>query len=162
METAQEAGEKAHKSLSIADHLLTQSYPLIQDPKLLLAVAQNIFSALTSAMAAILAHEYESKRLRLFPASVEARFDLFKLRVAPRYKIAPEYLQLILEAKSLLHAHQEASVTFARKDALVICEEGYRLKTLTSQDMKAMYAKAKAFIQQIDTILSSLPEEALA
>jgi hypothetical protein len=46
-------------------------------------------------------------------------------------------------------------VSFTRKDAFVICEEGYRLTTITMQDMKAMLARAKVFIQQMEDILTS-------
>ncbi len=155
MENVEEAREKALRNLKIATHLLTQSYPLLQDPKLLLAVLQNLFLAMAHAMTAILAHEREWKRIPAFSDNFDARFDLLKLKVAPRQKIPAEQLQMILDIRALVSAHKEASVTFARKDAFVICEEGYRLKTLTVQDMKTMLAKTKVFIQQMERILTA-------
>jgi hypothetical protein len=155
MEKTAEAREKAHKNLKMADHLLTQSYPLVNDPKLLLAVVQNLFLAQASAMTAILSHERDRKRIPPFPDNFEAKFDIFKLKTAPHHRIPPDQLQHLLDVKALVSAHKDASVSFSRKDAFVICEEGYRLTTLTIGDMKAMLAKAKVFIQQMDGILSS-------
>lgn len=155
MEKTGEAREKALRNLKIANHLLTQSYPLLQDSKLLLAVLQNLFLAMANAMTAILAYEHEEKRLPAFPDNFDAKFDLFKLKVAPRHKIPPEQLQTILDARTLIAAQKDAPVTFTRKDAFVICEEGYRMKTLTAKDMKVMLAKTKVFIQQMDRILTA-------
>ena len=154
MEKTGEAREKALRNLKIANHLLTQSYPLVSDPKLLVAVLQNIFLTLTNAMTAILSHERDRKRIPPFPDNFDAKFDIFKMKVAPNRKIAPDQLQYILDTKALISSHKESSVSFTRKDAFVICEEGYRLKTLTVQDMKTMLAKAKAFVQRMEEIVS--------
>lgn len=155
MERTGEAREKAVKNLKIANHLLTQSYPLLNEPKLLFAALQNIFLSLTYAITAILAHEFENKRIPAFPDNADAKFDIFKLKVAPRYKIPTEQLQTIVDVKAIITSHKESSVSFTRKDAFVICEEGYHLRTLTLRDMKVLLAKAKTFIQQMDQILAA-------
>ena len=48
MESYEIARDKAKRHVKIADHMLTQTYPLIQDPKLLIAVMDNIFNAFDS------------------------------------------------------------------------------------------------------------------
>ncbi|MBI4150257.1 hypothetical protein HY488_02535 [Candidatus Woesearchaeota archaeon] len=154
MEKTEEAREKAIKNLKIANHLLTQSYPLLNDPKLLVAVLQNIFLAQVNAMTAIVSYDHDNWHLPAFPDNFDAKFDLFKLKIAPKYKIPAEHLQAILDVKALIASQKESKVSFVRKDAFVICEEGYRLKTLTLQDMKTLLAKTKVFIQRMGQILA--------
>lgn len=154
MERIEEAREKARRNLTIANHLLTQSYPLFGEPKLLFAVLQNIFLSLTNAITAILNHEFENKNIQTFPDTIEAKVDVFKREVAPRYRIPIEQLQTIDNVKAIITSYKESSVSFTRKDAFVICEEGYHLRTLTFQDMKALLAKTKTFIQQMEKILT--------
>ena len=43
MEKFQELREISKKKIFLADHILTQTYPLLKDPKLLLATTENIF-----------------------------------------------------------------------------------------------------------------------
>ena len=57
MKTPQEALEKAKVYIRNADHMLTMTYPMVRDPKLLVAVAENLFNGLTSTVTALLYHE---------------------------------------------------------------------------------------------------------
>jgi len=155
MDKTRESREKALKNLKIANHLLTQSYPLIADPKLLLAVLQNISIALEHAMTAILQHARENKEIPPFPENFETKFDVFKLKVAPNYKVPPNHLQSILDVRSMIASHKKSSVSFSRKDAFVICEEGYKLRTLTIDDMKKILKSTKEFISIMEKILTN-------
>ena len=54
MEKFQESIDKAKKSLNIAGHMLSVTYPLVKDPKLIPAIMENIFAAYYNAVDAIL------------------------------------------------------------------------------------------------------------
>jgi hypothetical protein len=58
MEKFQELREVAKKKLQLADHILTMTYPIVNDSKLLLAVVENMFLALTNAMGSVLYYEF--------------------------------------------------------------------------------------------------------
>ena len=60
MEKYEELRDMARKKIQIADHMLTMTYPMIKDPKLLLAVMENIFLALTNSIAASLLNEIKA------------------------------------------------------------------------------------------------------
>jgi len=66
MEKFQELRELSKKRIRVADHMLTMTYPLVQDSKLLLAVVENIFLALTYIMGSVLHYERTFKRIPLF------------------------------------------------------------------------------------------------
>ena len=93
MEQFQTAREEAIKKLKIADHMLTITYQLVQDPKLLLAVLDNIYTAMEKAMSSVLYYERLFKRIPPFPENFEAKLIMFKTRVQPKYKINNDYLK---------------------------------------------------------------------
>ncbi|MBU0665747.1 MAG: hypothetical protein ABIC91_04990 [Nanoarchaeota archaeon] len=154
MEEFQEAREKAKKNIMIADHMLIMTYPLIKDPKLLLAVIENISSALNNAMTSVLLYERLFKRVPVFQDTFDSKFNVFRQRIVDRYQINKEYLKLIQEVREIISQHKKSPVEFARKDKFVICSENYRIKTLGVPEMKTYIAKTKMFIEDIVRIVS--------
>ena len=72
------AGEAARHRLSVADHLLTQTYPLVKDPKLLLAVLQNLVEAVDAGVTSALHAEVSGKRLMAMPPDAETRLTAYR------------------------------------------------------------------------------------
>jgi len=154
MEKFQEAREKAKKNVRVADHILTQTYPLVNDPKLLIAVLENIFLSLTNSMGALLHYERLFKRIPPFHENFESKFNMLKMNVAHKHGISNDYLKFIQEVKSLLELHKKGPVEFSRKDVFVICSEKYDMKAVSVNDMKKYIAKTKMFIDEISKIVS--------
>jgi len=154
MEKFEEARDKAIKNLKIADHMLTQTYPSVKDPKLLLAVMENLFLSLTNAMGAILHYEVIQKRINQFDENFESKYNIFKLKVAPGYKINKDYVKLVGDVKNIVIAHKKSPVEFARKDAFVICDDNYAMRALSANEMKAYVEKTKGFVQEMQNITS--------
>lgn len=153
MEQVLAAKEKALKNMWIADHMLTQTYPIVNDPKLLLVILENVFLACTNAVAALLYYEYYNKRIPAFQDTFDAKLTMLRMHVAPKYNIKGEQLTFLHELKSLLLAHKKSPVEFVRKDVFVICSDDYALQTITLNEMKQYVAKAKVFIQEITRII---------
>src|SRR3989338_7113483 len=101
MEKFQELSDLAKKKLQLADHILTMTYPLVKDARLLLAVVENIFLSLNYAMSSVLYHEMLFKRVPPFPDNFAAKFDLFKDKCVDKYKIDQGHVKLIQEVKKL-------------------------------------------------------------
>lgn len=153
MELFQEYREKAKRSITIADHMLYVTYNLVRDPKLLLSVVENTFLSLSYAMSSLLQYEKLFKRIPNFEDSFDARFNIFK-DVASKYNISIEFISLIVDVKSLISSHKNASVEFSRGDKLVICSDNYRMVAVSINDIKKYIIKAKLFIQEISNITS--------
>lgn len=154
MEQFEELKEAAKKKISIADHMLTQTYPLVKDAKLLLAVLDNIFLSLSYAMSSVLSYDKLFKKISVFPENFEARFHVFKEKCAPRYNIDKEHLSLIREIKDIIIAHKKSPVEFARNDRFVICSENYRMKTVSVDQLKKIIQKSKMFVQETSNIVN--------
>ena len=154
MDRVNEARDKAIRNLKIADHMLTQTYPSVKDPRILLSVLENLFLAMTNAMAAILHYENLNKRIPAFDDNFSSKFDILRLKVAPRYKMNKEYLNLITEIKGMLVSHKKSPVEFSRKDVFVICSDTYNMKVISSKEMMNYVNSAKGFVQEMQNITS--------
>ena len=154
MEKFQIAREKAQNHIKVADHMLTQTYPLVKDPKLLLVVVQNIFYSVTYSVAAILYYEHLFKRIPAFSENFDSMFNLFKARCTRRYNINIEYLTLIQEIDDILKQHKKSPIEFARKDKFVIASDDYSLRTISLDKLKSYISKAKLFIQEMNNMVS--------
>jgi hypothetical protein len=146
MEKFQELREEAKKKLKVADHMLTMTYPLVQDNKLLLAVMQNIFLALTYAMGSILHYERTFKTIPPFQDNFSSKFNMFRAKIVDRYKIDKQYVDFIEEVKDVIVQHKESPVEFVRKDRFVICSDDYKMKTISTETMKEYLYKTKSFL----------------
>jgi len=154
MEQFQIARDEAIKKLKVADHMLTITYQLVQDPKLLLAVLKNIFSSMEMAMSSVLYYERLFKRIPPFQDSFESKLSMFKTRIQPKYKISDDYIKVIQDLREVIVEHKRSPVEFARKDKFVICSDNYKMKTISIPEIKKYVSMAKIFIQNTTFIVS--------
>ena len=151
----QELVSKAVKNAKVADHMAHVTYPLFNDPKILLAITENIFLALSSGMSALLKQERDRKNLPAYPENFDYKYKLFKEKVAKKYGIDSVHVNLISDVKTIVHKHKESPVEFTRKDRFVICDNDYAMKTLTIQQIKQYVAWTKSFVSKIEGITNA-------
>lgn len=154
MEEFQVLKENAKKKIRIADHMLIMTFPLVKDPKILLAVMENIFSALSDAMSSLVFYERLFKRVPIFQDTFDSKFNLFRDRLVQKHEINKEYVNLIQEIREILTEHKRSPVEFSRGDRFIICSSNYRMKTISCNDLKKYIAKTKMFITDIDRLVS--------
>lgn len=154
MEKFQELRELAKKKLQLADHILTMTYPVVKDSRLLLGVVENLFLSLSYAMSSILHYELVFKRIPAFPDDFAAKLELFRDKCMNKYKIDKEHVMLIQDMKEIIVSHKKSPVEFRRKDRLIICDDSYRTRVISVNELKGSIAKAKSFIGNAITIVS--------
>ncbi len=159
MEAYQRLREEASKKISLADHMLFVTYPLVKDAKLLLAVMENIFLAHTHIMGSLLYYERMYKRVAPFFDTFESKYRLFSEKCSQRYAIEHEYLDLMREVKDILTAHKRSPIEFSRKDQFVICSDDYQLKVLKAEDIKTLVSKTKEFFNKVDSLIKELEKK---
>ncbi|MBR9693204.1 hypothetical protein GOV07_04745 [Candidatus Woesearchaeota archaeon] len=140
------ASDVARKKTRVADHILTQTYPLVKDPKLLIAVLQNLYDAVGMGIEALLEYEASRDRLPTLPETFDARLVLFRQHLVPRYDMPAEFLRFVGELRETINEHRKSPVEFIRRGEFVICDEGYRIRTLNTEQLKRYLLKTKAFI----------------
>lgn len=154
MEEFQILINNAKKNVQIADHMLIMTYPMIKEPKLLLAVMQNVHSSLSNALTSALSYERLFKRIPPYSDSFDAKLFVFKDKIMLKHKINVEYFKLLQEVNEVLVAHKQSPMEFARDDRFVICSSNYRMKTISVDDMKKYIAKTKMFISEMEVLVS--------
>ena len=148
MERYAQARENAVKQLSLADHVLTMTYPLVQDPKLLKLVMKNVYLAMESTVIMLLQYERNYKRVPVFNETFPSMIPLLG-NVLERYRISRGYIGFLNEIQEMMDRQAESDVEFVRKDKFVFATKDYDLSTISTKEIKDYLAKAKLFMQEI-------------
>ena len=144
---------KSVRNIRIADHMLTVTYLLVNDPKLLVAVMENTFLAMTQAMGALLHYERLYKRVPPFYNNFESKFNIFKERCIRKHSLDPGYLLMMQNLKEFLMEHRKSPVEFSRGGRFVVCNDSYKMKTISIVEMKKNVERAKVFIAHVLSII---------
>lgn len=149
MEEFVEFQEKALKHVRIADHMLTMTYPLVKDPKILVAVLENIQGAILTSMTCVLSYERLFKRIPPYTDSFENKFSLFKTKIVPAYSIPLTRVRFISEVRELIDEHKKATTEFSRKGSYVMADSNYQIKTLDEKKLKKFLAQTKELVHEL-------------
>lgn len=147
-----ESLKTARKHVGIADHMLTQTYPLIKDPKLFLVVIENTMQAFTHAMTAILEYERYHKRIPPFQDTFDSKLNMLRLRVAKKASIDLELIATMVDIHALQKKRKESHTEFGKKGAFILCSDDYTLKKITPEMLTDHIRKAKKFIGAADEL----------
>jgi hypothetical protein len=153
MEKYEEARDKAARNVKIADHMLTQTYPLVNDPKILVSVIENIFLSLTNSMASLLYFEKACKNMPPFHDTFESKYNLFKMKLVDKHNIDKNYIKFIEDMRDIVVAHKKSPMEFSRNGSFVICSDTYNMKSLAPNNIKLFVSKAKSFNEEINKII---------
>jgi hypothetical protein len=139
--------QQADQKIKVADHLLSTTYSLVKEPKLLVSVMENMHSALELAITAHLEHD---KRMKgLYQETFESKFEIFRRKIATRLGINKDILDFIIDIKGTMEEHKRSSVEFVKKERLVISDNDYNLRTLDAEDVKKKLAKTKKICEEL-------------
>lgn len=147
MEKFLETLQKAEKTIQDADHIVYVTFPLIKDKRLLLKVLQETKNAMILCINSILQYEYLYKRIRIYSEASD-NFRTFTEKCAPRYKITPEEIKLLLELFDLAESHKTSPFEFVKNGKIVILSNGLKPKTLTLESMKEFLILAKSILKK--------------
>ncbi len=146
--------ENAKKSLKVADHMLTITHNIVNDPKLFLIVLQKLYTCHYGIIEALLNYDLYNKRIPPFLESFPEMFTLFKVRMQRRYNLNQEYVLLVQDVYELLKHHKDGHVSFARQGNYVLCSHNYEMKVLSKDLLTGFMQKTKLFIKDAEHMMS--------
>jgi hypothetical protein len=158
MEKFQELREQAKKSISTAEHMLTQTYPSLQDPRLLLVVMEHTLTATISAIGSILNYERTFKKIPIYSDNFDSMLNMFQMKVMPMHKIDGKYASMARDIKETLERHKKSPVEFSKKDSLVIYDKEYDMKSVSALKLRECIYLAKELILISEKITSKNEE----
>lgn len=150
--------EQARKSLAVADHIASTTYPLFRDKRLLLRGLEKVYDSITNTINAILQYEYIQKKIKLHKSNPKANLKTFMEKCAQKYLLSKEEINDIQNLLSLFEDHKKSSMEFQRRDKIVILSDNLSISLIDLEKLKKCIFLAKKVLQkaQITIISNSL------
>jgi hypothetical protein len=155
MDEVRQLLNKANQYFQTADHLCHVTYPLVNDPKLLMIITENLFKAIEHGLSALLYNESMYNRITSYPEDFTGKLDVFRLNCAERYGFSSESSVLIREVRDLVLDRKEAPVEFSRRDKFIIASENYKLKALGLSTVKRYITQTKTFMERLNEVFNN-------
>ncbi len=145
--------KNAVKSIKRADHLTYMTLPIVKDNKLILSIMENIHLSMVQGMNTLLEYERMYKRVPPLSQNFASRFEIFRDKLINKYGITKEEAELVRSLGETIAAHKSSPVEFSRPDKFVICNDNYRMKTISVQEIKQYIIITKGFLRKIEKIV---------
>lgn len=145
--------KNAVKSIKRADHLTYMTLPIVKDNKLILSIMENIHLSMVQGMNTLLEYERMYKRVPPLSQNFSSRFEIFRDKLINKYGITKEEAELVRSLGEIIAAHKSSPVEFSRPDKFVICNDNYRMKTISVQEIKQYIIITKGFLRKIEKIV---------
>ena len=140
--------QKAQHYLRTSDHIVTTTYAVVQEPKVLVSSLENIFLALTNSLSAILYHARLQRKIPPFHNTFESKFNMFQLRIIELYPYTKEDVAFIEKIYNLVLFHKKSPVEFSRKSEFVMCSDSYSIEKLSVTVLQGFMKRATDFLQK--------------
>ncbi len=149
IERYQELLQTARKQIELADHMLYVTYPLVQEMRFLLAIANHVTIAARSAMQAILEFELLYKRLEQYNKTFLSEVDIFQKKIIPRYSLDIKYCKLLQKLMEVQKYDAEAIIKFKKGDRYILTNAEYSMSAIDVESVKRYSNLTKKFVSEI-------------
>ena len=134
---------KALDQYQTAEHLFQITFPVTQDPKLLLGIVKSISNCLEYTIEAILAKEKITP-----PEGLLKKINTLRA-LTQKYHLSNEDIVFMLRIQELLYRQKQSRIEFKRGNTHIICSDEYDIEVVSAKDVEG-------FLQQTKRILNSL------
>lgn len=153
MEKFQSTQSQALKYFTTADHLAHTTYGLLQEPKLLITILENLHNAVSKSMDALVYYEKYHKTIDpVTPSSFIGRMEIMESRIVDKHKIGRDAMQAIKEIQNLVEKRKSSSMEFIRKEKYILASDTYSLSTLDIEQIKAFIRRIRPLIDAVSRI----------
>src|SRR3972149_4361933 len=125
----------ARKEMSVADHLLYVTYPVVKESKFLLSIASKIATSARLALQALLEYEKMNNSIMDYPQRFDSTFHRLMQRLFEIYQ-----------------SNKSSVVKFKRGDSYILASKDYTLSVLDYETVKKYANVTKKFISSVDEI----------
>jgi hypothetical protein len=140
----------ARRELSLADHMVYVTMPLITDRNLFMSAVGHIYNSVVGAIRAFLEYERTYNRIVTMPTNTKDQVDLFLVRYTHDVGIEPKVVEMIQKITSLGLASKTSYTQFKRSDKFVILSPNYKVLTIDQDSIKKYLSLHKVFISKIE------------
>ena len=134
--------EEATRIIQAADHITTNTYPLIKENRILLHSTLEIKKANTKIITAILQYEYLYKRIRI-SFDHQENYETFKKKCAQKYEITLEEIKNIEEIIKIYNAHKKSPIEISKNRKIIILSKNMEKIEITFDKTKKYILNSK-------------------
>ena len=149
------AKERAQRYYDGAFHLLKVTFPLANDPKILIGVVHHLYLCMESCMEAILEHDQQLQLVPLNLPTFERKLAIFCSKSARRYVIPDEMIASIASLHEIIELHKKSPMEFQRGNRFVISTSNYELKVISIQEIKSYLEQAEQLLAITGKVLNT-------
>ncbi|MBS3064982.1 MAG: hypothetical protein J4451_00585 [DPANN group archaeon] len=142
----------ARKEMSVADHLLYVTYPVVKESKFLLSIASKIATSARLALQALLEYEKMNNSIMDYPQSFVSQMSLYKRVIEPKYRLDSTFHRLMQRLFEIYQSNKSSVVKFKRGDSYILASKDYTLSVLDYETVKKYANVTKKFISSVDEI----------
>jgi len=153
MEKFQTLLREATQRFANADHVVYVTYPLLNDPKLIIVIIGHLYNSLVRALEALIEYEYYQKRIDYLPRNLKDRIFVFRDSILKRYGFSENIIKILEDLHKIMEFREKSPVEFMRKNTFVICDDNYSTKMINFQKIKKYAIEIKSFIQQMKNVI---------
>ncbi len=135
---------EAYHAWSAAQHLHEVTYHILQEPRLLMAVMQNLHQAWINGMD-VLWYDAQVKA-GVTQLSEEKQIRLFEKKFAKKYRIDANMLNTMKEIRAIIQQHKGSALEFTRHGRVVICDDAYNLEIVDKERTQRYVQETKRFV----------------
>lgn len=157
MQKFQISRKDALSKIRAADHMLTQTYPKLNDPKILIAVLSNIIAGVEQTMTSILHYDRAFHKIPPFHDTFQSKLHLFKNTSAGIHKLN-EFIPFLANMNNFDEKHKKSPMEFSKRDSYIICDDDYKMSKITAKDLKKLIDEAKSFYMRAAEITAENEE----
>lgn len=137
------------KKLVVAEHLFTQSYRSLQDPKILISVLKNLLFAIEEVITFHLERARKERRISAYSDTFNGKLTAFKLHLARELEVNPVDFMMIAELQELLEQQARAPTEFRRKHEFIVADENFALHKISPEKTKTYIERTKSFVTRL-------------
>ena len=140
--------KEADQQIVLANHLLTRTFPLSNDLKILLSVLQVIHSAHEKIFLAVLDNDFLRPKISL-TASFIIKFDAFSKLVLDKKLLSKEELNIFKIVEEEWQYHKDSSVEFVKDDNIIMADNNFKLQKINEEKLKDYINKTTNILKKL-------------
>jgi hypothetical protein len=143
------------KYLESAQTIFVHNIALLNEPRLLVRVLENIFFCFDSCLDILIKFELGSNNSQPMPINFDSKLSFYNKNIQNKYNLDLFFSDILREVHEFYVFHKKSPIEFVCHDNFVICSNDYHYKLLTFSQLEFYLSKAKIFIAEIDSIISN-------
>jgi len=136
--------EECDKTIQAAEHILTVTYPLIKEKKLLINLVESAYHLLEKLINLVIDFEYKNKTVSFY-GDFHTNWETFR-EIHKKY-IEKDVLANLEKIRKIYLAHKQSPIEFTKQDEFVIMLDSLDIETVNQDKLMSMLNALKNLSQ---------------